>query len=216
MKCSSRSSALSMRSAYSPAANVLQTHQQLFVTKVATGCRTRHPRGLAHLLNGIYVRQCCKCAAQCTCTITIWHSERQRVPRRAEASGGSPSTHTMAALASGSSSVSRFSHSSEMMPSYLQESGSNNTRRQAVCDGETYKCGARQSRPAPASNTSRVSQAAPCRLGIQPRAAGSRAHYYENTSSQVALMQCCSARQQAESRIQSAWDARRKFSADPF
>ena len=68
MKCSSRSSALSMRSAYSPAANVLQIHQQLFVTKVATGCRTRHPRGLAHLVKE-YVRQCCKCAAQCTCTI---------------------------------------------------------------------------------------------------------------------------------------------------
>lgn len=41
------------------------------------------------------------------------------------APGGSPSTHTMAALASGSSSVSRFSHSSEMMPSYLQ--GSSNS-----------------------------------------------------------------------------------------
>ena len=43
--------------------------------------------------------------------------------KQSKAPDSSPSTHTMAALASGSSSVSRFSHSSEMMPSYLQGSG---------------------------------------------------------------------------------------------
>jgi hypothetical protein len=107
MNVSSRSSALSMRSAYSP--DVVGAELGLRVAQGGSPTALRRSRtawssaqDMWHVAAGLK-----------------WGRQRSQTSKQSSRSC-SPSTHTMAALASGSSSVSRFSHSSEMMPSYLQ------------------------------------------------------------------------------------------------